>query len=76
MLLRKVFWPKRKETTGGGIKLRNEELNDFYCMSYIVRVITPRGMRWDWPVARMREKRNIFSILVGKPEGKRPLMIP
>jgi len=41
MLLRKEFGPKKKETTGDSIKLHNEELNELYCLSYIVRVITP-----------------------------------
>ena len=61
MLLRKVFGPKRKGTTGGRIQLHNEELNDFYCLSYNARMITP--MRWKWasPVAPMQGKgvRNI-----------------
>jgi hypothetical protein len=32
-----------------------------------------RRMRWTGPVARMGETRNAYRILVGKPEGKRPL---
>jgi hypothetical protein len=36
-------------------------------------MIKSRRMRWEGHVARMREKRNTYRILVGKPEGKRPL---
>jgi hypothetical protein len=35
-----------------------------------------KRMRWAWHVARMEEKRNIYRILVGKPEGNRPLGRP
>jgi hypothetical protein len=42
----------------------------------IIRIITSRRMRWAEHVARMGEKRNAHRILVGKPEGKRPLFRP
>jgi hypothetical protein len=41
----------------------------------IIRIINSRRMRWAGHVARM-EKRNAYRILVGKPEGKRPLGRP
>jgi hypothetical protein len=41
-----------------------------------LRVIKLRRMRWEGHVARMGEKRNAYRILVGKPEGKRPLGRP
>ena len=57
-------------------KLHNEELNDLYSSPHIVRVIKSRRMRWAGHVARMRERRGVYKVLVGKPEGKRPLGRP
>jgi len=54
-------------------RLHNEELNDLYCSPNIVRVIKSRRMRWAVHVAHMGEERGVYRILVGKPEGKRPL---
>jgi len=54
-------------------KLYNEELNDLYCSNNIFRVIKSRRMRWAGHVARIGERRSIFQVLLGKPEGKRPL---
>jgi hypothetical protein len=54
-------------------KLHNEELHKFYSSPSIIRMIKSRRMRWAWNVARMGERRNAYKILVGKPEGKRPL---
>jgi hypothetical protein len=54
-------------------KIHNEELHNLYSSPSIIRMIKLRRMRWSLPVARMREKRNAYRILVGKPEGKRPL---
>jgi hypothetical protein len=53
--------------------LRNEELNDLYSSSTIIRVIKLRKMRWARHVARMGEGRGAYRILVGRPEGRRPL---
>jgi hypothetical protein len=53
--------------------MHNEELHDVYSSPNIIRIIKIRRMRWAGHVARMGEKRNIYRILVGKPEGKRPL---
>jgi hypothetical protein len=61
---------------GGWIKLRNEELHNLYSSSSIIRIIKSRRMRWVGHVARMREKRHAYRLLVGKPEGKRPLGRP
>ena len=58
---------------GGWRKLHNEELNDLYCLNNIFRVIKSRRMQWAGHVARIGERRGIFQVLVGKPEGKRPL---
>jgi len=57
-------------------KLHNEELNDLYSSPNILRVITPRRMRWAGHVARMGERRGVYRVLVGKPEGKRSLGRP
>jgi hypothetical protein len=75
-LLRKVFGPKRDEVTGEWRKLHNEELRDLYSSLSIIRIIKLRRMRWAGRVARMGEKRNAYRLLVGKPEGKRPLGRP
>jgi hypothetical protein len=56
-------------------KLHNEELDDLYSPN-IVRVIKSRRMRWQGPVARMGKERGVYRVLVGKPEGKRPLGRP
>jgi hypothetical protein len=57
-------------------KLHNEELNDLYSSPNIVRVIKWRRMRWAEHGARMGERRGLYRVLVGKPEGKRPLGKP
>jgi hypothetical protein len=44
-----------------------------YCSPSIIRMIMSRRMRWAGYVARMGEKRSAYRILLGKPEGKRPL---
>ena len=76
MVLRRIFGPRSDEVTGEWRRLHNEELNDLYCSPNIVRVIKWRRMRWAGHVARMVEKRGVYRVLVGKPEGKRPLGRP
>ena len=63
-VLRRIFGPERDEVTGEWRKLHNEELNDLYCSSNMVRVITSRMVR------------GLNGVLVGKPEGKRLLGRP
>jgi hypothetical protein len=75
-MLRGIFGPKRDEVTGGWRKLHNEELHNLYSSPSIIRMIKSRRMRWAGHVARMGEKRTAYRILVGKPEGKRPLGRP
>jgi hypothetical protein len=75
-VLRRVFGPKRDEVTGEWRKLHNEELNDLYSLPNIVRVVKSRRMRWAGHVVRMGEDRDVYRVLVGKPEGKRPLGRP
>jgi hypothetical protein len=62
--------------TGGCRKLHNEELHILYSSPSIIRSIKSRRMRWAGHVARMGEKRNVYRLLVGKPEGKRSLGRP
>ena len=57
-------------------KLHNEELKVLCCSPNILRVIKSRRMRWVGHVARMGEERGAYRVLVGKPEGKRPLGRP
>ena len=75
-VLRRVFGPKRDEVTGEWRKLHNEELSDLYSLPIIVRVVKSRRMRWAGHVARMGEGRGVHRVLIGKPEGKRPLGRP
>jgi len=76
MMLRRIFGPRRYEVMGKWRRLHNEELNDLYSSLIIVRVIKSRRMRWVRHVARMGEEREAYRVLVGKPEGKRPLGRP
>ena len=75
MVLR-IFVARRDEVTGEWRRLHNEELNDLYCSPNIVRVIKKKRMRWTAHRARMGERRGVYRVLVGKPEGKRPLGRP
>jgi hypothetical protein len=75
-VLRRIFGPKRDEATGEWERLHNEELNDLYSSPNIIRVIKSRRMRWAGHAARTEEKRGAYRILVGRPEGRRPLGRP
>jgi hypothetical protein len=72
-VLRRVFGPKRDNATGEWRKLHNEEMNDLYSLPNIVRVVKSRRMRWAGHMACTWEERGVHRVLVGKPEGKRPL---
>jgi len=76
MVLRRIFGLRRDEVTGKWRRLHNEELNDLYSSPNIVRVIKSRRMRWAGHVARIGEEREVYRVLVGKPEGRRPLGRP
>jgi hypothetical protein len=71
-----VFGSKKDEVTGEWRKLHNEELSELYSLPNIVRVVKSRRMRLAGHVARMEEGRGVYRVLVGKPEGKRPLGRP
>jgi hypothetical protein len=73
---RRIFGPKRDEVTGEWGQLHNEELRDLYSSPSIIRIIRSRSMRWAGHVAEKGEKRNAYRLLVGKPEGKRPVGRP
>jgi hypothetical protein len=75
-MLRRIFEPKRDGVTGGCRRLHNKELHNLYSSTSIIRIIRWRSMRWAGHVARMGEKKNVYRLLVGKPEGTRPLGRP
>jgi hypothetical protein len=75
-VLRRIFRPKRDEVTGEWRKLHSEELHILYYSPNIIRQIKSRIMRWAGHVARMGEERNVYKVLMGNPEGKRPLGRP
>ena len=76
MVLRRIFGPRRDEVTGEWRRMHTEELNDLYSSLNIVWVLKSRRMRWAGHVARMGEERGVYRVLVGKPEGRRPLGRP
>jgi hypothetical protein len=72
----RTFGPKWEEVAEGWRSLHNEELHDLYTSLNIIKVIESRRMRWATYVACMGEMRNVLKILVGDPEGKRPVGRP
>ena len=66
----------RDKVTREWRKLHNEELSDLYCSPNIVPVIKSRRIRWAEHVARMGERKGAYRVLMGKPEGQRPLGRP
>jgi hypothetical protein len=74
--LKKFFGPKRDEVTREWRKLHNEELNDQYSSSTIVRVIKSRRIRWARHVVRMGEGRDVYRVLMENHEAKITLDIP
>jgi hypothetical protein len=75
-VFRRIFGPKRDGVTGGWRKPHNEELHNLYSSPSTIKILKSRRMRWAGHVARMGERRNVYRLLVGKPEGKRPLGRP
>jgi hypothetical protein len=72
-VLRRIFGPKRDEVPGEWRKMHNGELHNLYSSPDIIRQIKSRRMWWAGHVACMGERRNAYRVLMGKPEGKRPL---
>jgi hypothetical protein len=75
-VLKRIFGPKRDEVTGEWRKLHKEELHALYSSRSIIRIMKSRRMRWVGHVARIRGKRNACRLMMGKPEGRRPLGRP
>jgi hypothetical protein len=75
-VMRKIFGPKKDKVTREWRKLHNEELNDLYSSPNILWVIKLRTFRRVGHVASMGEMRGVYSVLVEKPEGMRPLGRP
>jgi hypothetical protein len=76
-VLRRIFGPHRRdEVKVEWRKLHNEELNDLHSTPNIIGVIKLRRMRWAGHVVCMGERISVYRVLVGKPEGKRPLERP
>jgi hypothetical protein len=71
----RISGPKRGED-GSWRKFHDDELHNLYSSPNIVRVIKSRKMRWAGHVARMEEGRGVYRLLVGRPEGRRPLGRP
>ncbi|KAJ4446397.1 hypothetical protein ANN_13093 [Periplaneta americana] len=72
----KIFGAKRDEVTGEWRKLHNAELHALYSSPDVIRNTKWRRLKWAEHVARMGESRNAYRVLVGRPEGKRPLRRP
>jgi hypothetical protein len=75
-VLRKIFGHTKDEVTGAWRKLHSEELDNLYLSPDITRQIKSRRMRWAGHVARIEGERKTYKVLVGKPEGKKPLGRP
>ena len=75
-VLRKIFKARRDEITGEWRQLHNAELHALYFSLNIIRNLKSRRLRWAGHVARMEQSRNVYRVLVGKPEGRRPLGRP
>jgi hypothetical protein len=75
-VLRRIFGPKRDEVTGEWRKLHSEELHILYSSPNIIRQIKSRRMNWAGHVTRMEQEKNVYRVLMGKPEGKIPLERP
>jgi hypothetical protein len=69
----RIFGPKREEVAVDWRRLHSEELHNLCTSPNLIRLVKSRRMRWAGHVARMREMRNAYNILVGKSEWKRLL---
>jgi hypothetical protein len=69
----RIFGPKREVVTRERRKLHSGELHNLYSSPDVIRQMKRRRMGWAGHVARMGEGRNVYRVLVGKPEGKRSL---
>jgi hypothetical protein len=74
--LRRIFGPRRDEVIGVWRKLHDDEFHNFCSSPNIIRIIKSSRIRWAGYEARMREKRNTYRVLVGKPDGRIPVARP
>jgi hypothetical protein len=72
----RIFGPKRDEVREEWKILHDEQLNELYSSTNIIRVIKVRRMRYAEPVARLGERRGVYRVLVEKLEGKRSIGRP
>jgi hypothetical protein len=75
-VLRRIFGPQRDEVRGKWRMFHSEELHILYSSAIIIRQIKSRRLRWAGHVTRIEEERNVYKVLMGKPEERRPLGIP
>jgi hypothetical protein len=75
-MLRRTFGPKREEVAGGRRSLHHEGLHNLYASTNIISMVKSKKMEWARHVVCVGEMRNVYVILVGRPEGKRPLGKP
>jgi hypothetical protein len=75
-VLTAIFGRKRDEVTGEWRRLHNKKLHALYSSPNIIRVIKSRRLKWAGHVTLMGERRGAYGVLVGKPEGRRPLGRP
>ena len=75
-VLMRIFGPMKDEVTWDWRRLHNEELYDLYSSPNVIWVIKSRRVRWAGHVTRMGERQIAYRVLVGRPEGKRPLRRP
>jgi hypothetical protein len=72
-VLKRVLGSKTDEVTREWGRLHNNKLYALYSSPNIIRVIKSRKPRWAGHVARVGEKSHAYRVLVGKPEGRKPL---
>ena len=63
-MLRRIFGSELDEVTGERRRLHNEELYDLFCSPNIIHVI--KKLRWAEPAARIGDRRDAYSVLVGR----------
>jgi len=76
IVLKRIFGPRRDEVTGEWRRLHNEELNDLFSSSNIVLVIKNEQNEMGWECGTYGGGQEVYRVLVGKPDGKRPLGRP
>ena len=76
MVLRRIFGPKRDEVRREWRRVHYKEVYALYSSPNIIRVIKSRRLRYAGRVACTGARRGECMVLVGKPEGRRPLERP